>query len=246
MPRGRSGLWLPQSLAAMLLSSLVLVSGQNDACAAVPAVPGLDQSPSDRSQYGKCTDAIDSHIKPNSNWCNFGKMGYWPAGPSRQARRCMKWGRLTVYRGPIWGSEPAHKGACNATLVGSNQTAMVAVSTKYLKTAQHGWVEDKGSCGKCMCVHIRGVDDQYNTGVSYYHAKQYFGLTFLAQVSGHQPLPGSAWALQLLWPLLCHRAGIQRLRCLILQLPRVFRWRDGNRSCIPASDTTRCCRVPAA
>jgi hypothetical protein len=104
----------------------------------------------------------------------------------------MKFGRMTVYRGPIWGSEPAHKGACNATLVGSNEIAMVAVSTKYLKTAQHGWVDDKGSCGKCMCVHIRGVDDLYNSGVSYYHAKQYFGLTFLAQVSGTWFLPCSA------------------------------------------------------
>lgn len=50
-------------------------------------------------------------------------------------------------------------------LEGSNETAMVAVSTKYLKTSQHGWVDDKGSCGRCMCIHVRGVDNLYNPGV---------------------------------------------------------------------------------
>jgi hypothetical protein len=131
-------------------------------CAAdVPDVPGVDQSPSDPADYGRCTDALDSHVASSgSNWCAFGAgrakaFGAWPAGPSPAAKRCLKFGRMTVYRGPLYGSEPRHRGACNVDLVGSNESAVVAVSTKYLKTEQHGWAEDKGSCGKCMCVHIR-------------------------------------------------------------------------------------------
>jgi hypothetical protein len=65
----------------------------------------------------------------------------------------------------VYGSEPRHQGACAVDLAGSNETALVAVSTKYLKTAQHGWAEDKGVCGRCMCVHVRGVDNRYNPGV---------------------------------------------------------------------------------
>ena len=59
---------------------------------------------------------------------------------------------------------------------------MVAVSTKYLTTEQHGWSGDKGACGRCMCVHIRGVDNKYNPGVRKRVAKQHFGLTFLGKV----------------------------------------------------------------
>ena len=127
----------------------------------VPDVPGVDQSPSNPAAYGRCTNAIEPHVASSgSNWCAFGAnrpkaFGAWPAGPSPAAKRCLKFGRMTVYRGPLYGSEPRHKGACNVDLVGSNESAVVAVSTKYLKTAQHGWAEDKGSCGKCMCVHIR-------------------------------------------------------------------------------------------
>jgi hypothetical protein len=43
----------------------------------------------------------------------------------------------------------------------------VAVSTKYLKTAQGGWVADKGACGACMCIHLHGADNEYNTGVKW-------------------------------------------------------------------------------
>ena len=199
----------------------------------VPFAPGVDQSPSDPAQYGKCTSSVDAHIVGPSNWCQFGRLGQWPAGPSRKAQQCLKNGRMTVYRGPVLGSEPNHKGACagelsfccccfahavslnqrqrkrgreassgctrnklntntktpsiqtnNETvdLEGTNDTAIVAVSTKYLKTSQHGWVDDHGSCGKCMCIHVRGVDNEYNPGAKYYAAKQYFGLTFLGKV----------------------------------------------------------------
>jgi len=83
----------------------------------------------------------------------------------------------------VFGSEPNHKGACAVDLAGSNETAVVAVSTKYLKTSQGGWADEKGACGQCMCVHMRGVDNKYNPGVKFYAAKQHFGLTFLGKVA---------------------------------------------------------------
>ena len=189
------------ALAALFLLVIVqLAAGStgtvSEGCDFVPEVPGVNQDPSDPSQYGKCTSALDDHVASSgSNWCKFNELGYWPAGPSRLAKKCMKFGRMTVYRGPVYGSEPTHKGACNVDLAGSNETAVVAVSTKYLKTAQHGWAEDKGSCGQCMCVHIRGADDKYNPGVDYYQAKNYLGLTFLAKVCQTDTVPPSkpAW-----------------------------------------------------
>jgi hypothetical protein len=174
-------------LPLLLLAFAQLAAGRagllHEECQIIPETPIVDQSPSNPSEYGKCTSALDDHVADSgSNWCKFNDLGYWPAGPSRLAKKCMKFGRMTVYRGPVYGSQPTHKGACNVDLAGSNDTAVVAVSTKYLKTAQHGWAEDKGSCGQCMCVHIRGVDDKYNPGVDFYEAKKYFGLTFLAKV----------------------------------------------------------------
>lgn len=79
----------------------------------VPFAPGVDQGPSDPAQYGKCTSAVDQHIVGPSNWCQFGRLGQWPSGPTRKAQQCLKNGRMTVYRGPVLGSEPNHKGACN-------------------------------------------------------------------------------------------------------------------------------------
>lgn len=172
--------------ASMLLLFVAGCHAQltSSTCQAVPKVPGVNQEPSDPTKYGKCTGALDSHVvSTGSNWCAFNGMGYWPAGPAPKAKQCLKFGRMTVYRGPIYGSQPDHKGACNATLVGSNESSVVAVSTKYLKTAQGGWVADKGACGQCMCIHVRGVDDKYNPGVKYQSAKAHFGLTFLAKVS---------------------------------------------------------------
>eukprot|EP00877_Chromochloris_zofingiensis_P011105 jgi/Chrzof1/6248/Cz17g17110.t1 len=171
--------------ASMLLLFVAGCHAQltSSTCQAVPKVPGVNQEPSDPTKYGKCTGALDSHVvSTGSNWCAFNGMGYWPAGPAPKAKQCLKFGRMTVYRGPIYGSQPDHKGACNATLVGSNESSVVAVSTKYLKTAQGGWVADKGACGQCMCIHVRGVDDKYNPGVKYQSAKAHFGLTFLAKV----------------------------------------------------------------
>jgi hypothetical protein len=94
----------------------------------------------------------------------------------------MKFGRASIYRGPVYGSSPQHKAACNKVLRGDNDYAMVAVSTKYLKTYQGGWAGDKGACDRCMCVRIHGGDDEYNKGIQKENARKHLGLTFLAKV----------------------------------------------------------------
>jgi hypothetical protein len=89
---------------------------------------------------------------------------------------------MTTYRGPIYGSSQAHKAACNKWIQGSSEAAMVAVSTKYLKTYQGGWTSDTGACGKCMCVRMHGGDVKYNPGLQKESASKRVGLTFLAKV----------------------------------------------------------------
>ncbi len=67
----------------------------------MPSVAGVNQEASRPEDYGKCTNKLDAHVQSTgSNWCAFGKMGFWPAGPSRQAKQCMKFGRMTVSRLP--------------------------------------------------------------------------------------------------------------------------------------------------
>jgi hypothetical protein len=103
----------------------------------------------------------------------------------------MKFGRASIYRGPVYGSSPQHKAACDKVLRGDNDHAMVAVSTKYLKTYQGGWAGDKGACDRCMCVRIHGGDDEYNKGIQKENARKHLGLTFLAKVrtAQQQQLP---------------------------------------------------------
>jgi hypothetical protein len=149
----------------------------------VPNVAGVDQTPSDPANYGKCTSALESFVgAASSQWCKFAQLGLWPAPPSDKAKQCLKFGRATIYRGPIYGSSAQHKAACNQYLYGGDEAAMVAVSTKYLKTFQGGWAPDKGSCGMCMCVRLHGADDKFNSGLQRDPASKHIGLTFLAKV----------------------------------------------------------------
>lgn len=68
-------------------------------------------------------------------------------------------------------------------LKGSDEKALVAVSTKYLKTYQGGWnPSSPGACGKCMCIRLHGADEGYNPGVQKDAAKRALGLTFMGQV----------------------------------------------------------------
>jgi hypothetical protein len=140
-----SPLLLALGLLAMAGAPGALADGQ---CGQVPYVKGVDQSPSDPSMYGKCSGSLEGFVKGMSHWCKFGDMGMWPSGPSDKAKKCMKFGRTTIYRGPIYGSSPGHKAACNKFLHGDDKAAMVAVSTKYLKSWQGGWAGDKGACNK--------------------------------------------------------------------------------------------------
>jgi hypothetical protein len=41
-------------------------------------------------------------------------------------------------------------GACATPLAGSNERALVAVSTRYLSSNQGGWQPEPGACGHCM------------------------------------------------------------------------------------------------
>lgn len=171
----------------LVAAALVLPHGSHayaNSCKQVPWLPNVDQSPSNPAYYGHCTDAVEE-VAQTSNWCTFGKMGYWPTGASAEAKKCMKFARMTVYRGPVLGATPTHRGACNYMLNGSDAQALVAVSTKYLKTAQGGWVPDKGACGSCMCIRLHGIDDVYNPGVNARQkaaATGMLGLTFMAVV----------------------------------------------------------------
>lgn len=163
---------------AVLAALLAAAAAQK--CSAIPGVDGVDQSPTSSSQYGKCTNIQKDFL--GSHWCKFGKMGTWPSAPTGKADQCLKFGRASIYRGPIYGSSSAHKAACNKVLLGSDKYAMVAVSTKYLKTYQGGWTSDKGACNKCMCIRMHGGDDLFNKGLQKEKASQRIGLTFMGQV----------------------------------------------------------------
>jgi hypothetical protein len=54
---------------------------------AVPVVSGVDQSPSNPADYGRCTGAIDPRIAPTSNWCKFGRLGYCERGGAAPCTR---------------------------------------------------------------------------------------------------------------------------------------------------------------
>ena len=166
-----------RTLFVFLLSSLAHGAGT---CHLVPAVPHSDQTPTSALQYGKCTAAVEPALRNSSNWCKFDTLGAWPTWPSSttEAKKCLKFGRATVYTGPIYGMSPDARTACNTYHVGSNEAATVAVSTKYLKTYQGGWADDKGSCGLCMCIRMHGVDSAYNPSYKPEQVKAHIGLTF--------------------------------------------------------------------
>lgn len=165
--------------SAVLLALLAAAAAQSP-CGEIPTVGGVDQSATSPAEYGKCTKIQKDFM--GSHWCKFGNLGTWPGAPSGKAQKCLKFGRASIYRGPIYGSSGEHKAACNKVLMGDDKFAMVAVSTKYLKTFQGGWTADQGACHKCMCVRMHGADDAFNKGVQKETASKRLGLTFLAKV----------------------------------------------------------------
>lgn len=165
--------------SAVLLALLAAAAAQSP-CKEIPGVSGVDQSATSPADYGRCSQIQKDFF--GSHWCKFGKLGTWPAAPSGKAQQCLKFGRASIYRGPIYGSSSAHKAACNKVLMGDDKHAMVAVSSKYLETYQGGWTSDQGACHKCMCVRMHGADNAFNTGVQKETASKRIGLTFLAKV----------------------------------------------------------------
>lgn len=139
---------------------------------------------------GKCTSAIEQSFS-RSHWCSAGPIGLWPSPPTAKSEKCLKFARATIFRGPIYGSSPQQFAACNKRLRGSDDYAMVALSTKYLKTYQGGWAGDKGACDKCMCVRMHGADTNYNKGVQRDVVGKHLGLTFAAQARSARGPPGA-------------------------------------------------------
>jgi len=68
---------------------------------------------------------------------------------------------MTVYTGPILGKDKGHTGACAKRLIGTDEHAMVAVSTRYLNRWQGGWESTPGACGQCMVGAGWGVDRRH-------------------------------------------------------------------------------------
>ena len=130
--------------------------------------------------FGKCTSAIEENIIHTSHWCKFGKMGSFPEFPSPSSLKYLKFGRQTVYRGPIL----KQRFACNTPGIGSSRYATVALSTKYLKTYEGGWAGKgkTGACGKCVCISIFGADDMYNKGLHKWVVLKYKGMSFMGKV----------------------------------------------------------------
>lgn len=100
-------------LLATLLQAAMVLGGGN--CPKVPGVSGMDQSPTSPNNYGKCTSALEKGPwASKSHWCNSQKpFKAWPGPPSSEAQKCLKFGRTTIYRGPMYGSSTEHKAACN-------------------------------------------------------------------------------------------------------------------------------------
>ena len=143
--------------SAIILSSLLLTT---------PLVYGINTSPSVKP-YGLCR-----HISPdmkNSFWCNNGPIKGQPSKITN------KYGRQTIYPGPLG----IQKGWCGKMLKGSNDTAAVAISTKYVPI--HTQSPLSPYCGKCLCFRVVGADESTNPNYPL-AAKRYFGKVFKGKV----------------------------------------------------------------
>jgi hypothetical protein len=169
-------------LATAVLLSLVALTAAQSCPVSIPRIPGIDQSPTNPADWGKCTSALEGSFGKYSHWCKFGRLGMYPTPPTEKARQCLKFGRASIYRGPIYGSSVGHLAACNRILRGNDDFAMVAVSTKYLKTYQGGWTSNRGACHQCMCIRLQGADNEYNKGLQTDSVDAHRGLTFLGKV----------------------------------------------------------------
>lgn len=76
-------------------------SGMPPGCSgAVPSVLGVDQSPTAPQDYGTCV-SVEPYFQNTSNWCTSKGFNSWPTAPPATAAACLKFGRLSVYTGPV-------------------------------------------------------------------------------------------------------------------------------------------------
>jgi hypothetical protein len=99
--------------------------------------------------YGKCKK-IAKDMFAKSHWCSR------PALTGKPSRPGLKYGRQSIFSGPVGKQQ----GWCGKILRGSNTTAVIAISSKYLPL--HGVSPNSQYCGKCMCVRVRGPDETTN------------------------------------------------------------------------------------
>lgn len=171
----------PLLLAAFALLASPSAMARAPAPVPIPRVSGVDQTPAgtNATMYGRCTAAVERFARDTSHWCKFNRMGSWPSLPDAATARAFKFGRLTVYNGPIL----KQRFACNVPGIGSDTHATVALSTRYLKTWEGGWHPTApGACGRCVCVSLFGGDDQYNRGLQRWVVTKYKGLSFMGRV----------------------------------------------------------------
>ena len=115
----------------------------------VSAAPIINKEGS-TSPYGLCKQ-IDQQMMKESHWCRYGPINIRPA------HKDLKIGRQTVYSGPLF----VHKGWCGKMLTGSNASAGVAISTKYIHRFKH-ISPNSQYCGQCMCIRVRAPDTTKN------------------------------------------------------------------------------------
>lgn len=122
-----------------------------------------------KKPYGQCL-AIAKSMAEQSSWCDK------PPLYGHPSKSTLKYGRQTVFSGPV-GKQ---KGWCGKILRGSNTTAAVAISTKYLPL--HGISPQSHYCGQCMCIRIVGTDKTSNAYPPS-SARSYFGTIIKGQVA---------------------------------------------------------------
>jgi hypothetical protein len=82
-------------------AALPAAAGLPAVCSSVvPEVDGVDQSPTQPAQYGACTAAVGAAVAASSPWCKTAFKAF-PSVPGALAKNCLKFGRVTPFRGPV-------------------------------------------------------------------------------------------------------------------------------------------------
>ncbi len=84
-------------LAACLVALLQVAAVTAGTCDGMSYVKGADHSATG-GNVGRCNQ-IEPNSAKSSHWCKGPALRSWPDGPNGKAKQCMKFGRLTAYRG---------------------------------------------------------------------------------------------------------------------------------------------------